>query len=134
MDHSPISPADNTDQSLSPSLLPGRDHVADADTSHSRKRPRLSDEPDSPPHANGASSHLSDTQITSGTGSPTILGLPQEQSTDPSEISITMTGDEMTGDAHLDSFPFLVDQNETPESAATRFAEHCHHKNGMSSR
>lgn len=45
-----------------------------------------------------------------------------------------MTGDEMTGDAHLDSFPFLVDQNETPESAATRFAEHCHHKNGMSSR
>ncbi|KAG9682785.1 hypothetical protein KCU95_g11509, partial [Aureobasidium melanogenum] len=129
MDHSPILPADNTDHSLSPSLLPGRDHVADADTSHSRKRPRLSDEPDSPSHTNGPSSHLSDTQITSGTGSPTILGLPQEQSTDPSDISIIMTGDEVAADVHIGSFPFLIEQNETPESAATKFAEHCHRKN-----
>ncbi|KAG9685977.1 hypothetical protein KCU95_g11953, partial [Aureobasidium melanogenum] len=129
MDHSPISPAENTDQSLSPSLLPGRDHVADADISHSRKRPRLSDEPDSPSHTNGPSSHLSDTQITSGTGSPTILELPQEQSTDPSEISIIMTGDEAAADAHLGSFPFLIDQDETPESAAIRLAEHCHRRN-----
>ncbi|KAG9702989.1 hypothetical protein KCU77_g6891, partial [Aureobasidium melanogenum] len=128
MDHSPILPADNTDHSLSPSLLPGRDHVADADASHSRKRPRLSDEPDSPSHTNGASSHLSDTQVTSGTGSPTVLGLPQEQSTDPSDISIIMAGNEVAADVHLGSFPFLTDQNETPESAAAKFAEHCHRK------
>ncbi|KAK6000101.1 hypothetical protein QM012_004089 [Aureobasidium pullulans] len=128
MDLSPISPADNTDQTLLSSLLPGRDHVADADTSHSRKRPRLSDEPDSPPHANGAPSNLSDTQITSGSGRPTVLGLPQEQSTDPSEISIMMTGDETTADVHISSFPFLTEQNETPESAATKFAEHCQRK------
>ena len=122
MDLSPVSPADNTDQSPSPSLLPDRDHVADADTSHSRKRPRLSDEPDSPPHTNGASS-----------GSPTILELPHEQSTDPSEISIIMTEDEMNSDVYLSSFPFLADQDDTPESAATKFAEHCHRKNGVSS-
>ncbi|KAI4763186.1 hypothetical protein E4T52_04775 [Aureobasidium sp. EXF-3400] len=125
---SPSSPDHSTGQRLSPSLLPGRDHVADADSSHSRKRPRLSDEPDSPPHTNGHSSHLSDNQNTSATGSPTVLEIPQERSTDPSEISIIMTGDEITADVHLSSFPFLQD-GETPESAAARVAEHCYLEN-----
>lgn len=44
-----------------------------------------------------------------------------------------MTGDEITADVHLSSFPFLQD-GETPESAAARFAEYCYKDNGMSSR
>ncbi|CAD0114960.1 unnamed protein product [Aureobasidium uvarum] len=126
MDPSPTSPAHSTGQRLSPSALPGRDHVADADTSHSRKRPRLSDEPDSPPPTNADS----DTQNTSATGSPTVLEVPQEQSTEPSDITIIMAGDETTVDVHLNSFPFLFDKNDTPEGAAARFAEHCYTKNG----
>jgi hypothetical protein len=127
---SPSSPAHSTGQSLSPSLLPGRDHVADADSSHSRKRPRLSDEPDTPIYANGDSNHSSDNPNTSATGSPTVLEIPQEQSTNPSEISIIMNGDETTADVHLNSFPFLF-EGGTPELAAARFAEHCHKKSCM---
>lgn len=127
---SPASSAHSASQRLSPSSLPGRDHVADADSSHSRKRPRLSDEPDSPSHINGDSSHQSDTQSTSATGSPTVLEIPQEQSTDPSEISIVMTGDESSADAHLGSFPF-IEVGETPESAAAKLADHCRKKTGM---
>jgi hypothetical protein len=44
-----------------------------------------------------------------------------------------MTGDEITADVHLSSFPFLQD-GETPESAAARVAEHCYLENGMSPR
>ncbi|KAI4726548.1 hypothetical protein E4T49_05713 [Aureobasidium sp. EXF-10728] len=126
MDPSSTSPAHSTGQRLSPSSLPGRDHVADADTSHSRKRPRLSDEPDSPPPTTADS----DTQNTSATGSPTILELPHEQSTEPSDISIVMAGDETAVDVHLNSFPFLCDKNDTPESAAAKLAERCFNKNG----
>jgi hypothetical protein len=129
---SPLSPAHTTGQRLSPSpsLLPGRDHVADADSSHSRKRPRLSDEPDTPTHTNGDSSHSSDNPNTSATGSPIVLEVPQEQSTDPSEVSIIMNGDETTADVLLNSFPFLF-EGDTPEIAAARFAEHCHRKSRM---
>lgn len=44
-----------------------------------------------------------------------------------------MTGDEITADVHLSSFPFL-EHGETPESAAARVAEYCYQENGMSSR
>jgi len=127
---SPSLPAQSTGQRLSPPALHGRDHVADADSSHSRKRPRLSDEPDSPPDTNGHSSHPSDNQTTSATGSPTVFEVPQEQSTDSSEISIIMTGDETSADVHLSSFPFLKD-GETPEHAAATLSELCHNKAGM---
>jgi hypothetical protein len=43
-----------------------------------------------------------------------------------------MAGNEAVADIHLGNFPFLTDQNETPESAATKFAEHCHRKTGKS--
>jgi len=127
---SPASSVHSASQRISPSSLPGRDHVADADSSHSRKRPRLSDEPDSPSHTNGYSIHQSDNQSISTTGSPTVLEVPQEQSTDLSEISIIMTADESIANTQLSSFPFLC-EGDTPESAAARFAEHCRGKTGM---
>lgn len=127
---SPSSPARSTGQRLSPSSLPGRDHVADADSSQSRKRPRLSDEPDTPTYTDGNSSHSSDNPNTSATESPVILEVPQELSTGPSEISIIVNGDGITADVHLNSFPF-VSNGDTPEVAAVKLAGYCHKKSGM---
>jgi hypothetical protein len=58
------------------------------------------------------------------------LELPQEQSTDPSEIFIIMTGNEEPTKDPLGNFPCLSTELPTPVSAASRLAEHCREKDG----
>lgn len=98
--------------------------MADADPSRARKRPRLSHEPDTPPPANADSDNhsvMSNCESISAQ-SPIVVGVPQEQSTDPSEISINMAGDETPKKGSIAAFPLRLAHHETPEIAVEELA------------
>ncbi|TIA82698.1 hypothetical protein D6C76_02350 [Aureobasidium pullulans] len=124
MDPPSASPAYSSNHKHSPTPLHGRDHIADADSTHARKRPRLSHELDTPPATSGHSDNLSDSQSISPE-SPIIIGIPQDESTDPSEISIIMPAEEQGEHRHIGSFPFIrphVDW-DTPHRAANKMMD-----------
>lgn len=99
----PVSPAQSDlDPSPSPASLPGRDHLADADPSMIRKRPRLT-----PP---------------TGSDEPLVLEIlePDEPDEQPAVIEI-MADDSFEHVSYLESFPFSR-TDVVPEAAAQQLA------------
>ncbi|KAI5249828.1 hypothetical protein E4T43_00477 [Aureobasidium subglaciale] len=124
MDPPSATPTHSSNRRFSPSLLPDRDHVVDADSSHSRKRPRLSHELDTPLVTGEELTTPSDPQSNSAE-SPLIFEVPQEEPTDPSEFAIIMTVDEQTDMGNFTKFPFQAPDRRTCELAAAGLAQHC---------
>ncbi|KAL1296685.1 hypothetical protein AAFC00_000161 [Neodothiora populina] len=107
----PILP---TEASLSYSL-PGRDAIADADTSLIRKRQRLTP---SQPDSDGSTS----AEIPQ---SPLIVEIvtPGDHRPDPPAMIMIMDDKEMNANP-LESYPFIFN-GESPTEAAGRLADHC---------
>lgn len=110
-----MNPSAPADGQPSPTSLPGRDPVADADTTLIRKRQRTTppqrdvDDLDSPGHA---------------TGSPLVIEVIALEQDLESPAEIIIMDDEIFDANDIASFPWATD-HRGPEQAAAHFANIC---------
>lgn len=118
MDKTQLSPITHSDAQSPPHSLPGRDSVADADTSLIRKRPRLT------PTSGSDEDHSKDSSE-----SPIVIEIiDQAQSPEDTTAAVTIMDDDVVdGDDFVDpgsvaAFPW-TSPLQGPEESAARFAD-----------
>lgn len=106
----------SNDAQPSPTSLPGRDHMADADNTLIRKRPRLT-----PPQYDDKNN---DSLVPTATSPLVIEVITLDDHADPLTEIITMDDETSVHDGSLASFPFVSDRRK-PDQAAAHFASIC---------